>query len=213
MPRPSQHIDQRLLDAGLALLPETGCKGLSARRLAEHAGVNLGMFHYHFRNKDNFIRILLDQVYERMFSMLSLRATEGASPRENLRNALLVLARFGNEHRRLLRRIVADALAGEPVAGEFLRTNVPRHIAILAGLIAAAQREGQLVTAPLPQLLAFLAGAILAPLLLGTALAEHGTLPAPLATGFESAVASDDVIAQRIDFALRGLSALPEAPP
>ena len=50
MARPSQNVDQRLLEAGLALLPQTGCAGLSVRRLADHAGVNLGMFHYHFKN-------------------------------------------------------------------------------------------------------------------------------------------------------------------
>lgn len=45
MARPSQNIDCALLDAGLALLPVTGCSGLSVRRLTEQAGVNLGMFH------------------------------------------------------------------------------------------------------------------------------------------------------------------------
>ena len=64
MPRPSQNVDQLLIDAGLELLPETGCAGLSVRKLTEHAGVNLGMFHYHFRNKDNFVRTLLQRTYE-----------------------------------------------------------------------------------------------------------------------------------------------------
>src|SRR4051812_48734770 len=110
MARPSQNIDQQLLDAGLALLPMTGCRGLSARKLAEHAGVNLGMFHYHFQSKDNFIRILLEQMYEQMFSMLVIKAHETQSPIQNLRNALHVLAHFGRRNQPLLTRIMADAM-------------------------------------------------------------------------------------------------------
>ncbi|TFW10268.1 TetR/AcrR family transcriptional regulator, partial [Oxalobacteraceae bacterium OM1] len=155
MARPSQNIDQRLLDAGMALLPQTGCRGLSARMLAEHAGVNLGMFHYHFKTKDNFIRTLLAQVYERMFAVLTLRTQEGGTALDHLRNALLVLAEFGRRHRVLLQRICGDALAGETVAVEFLQTNVPRHLGVLAGLVAQAQRAGDMEAVPLPQALAF----------------------------------------------------------
>jgi AcrR family transcriptional regulator len=206
MARPSQNIDQRLLDAGRALLPHTGCRGLSARKLVEHAGVNLGMFHYHFRNKENFIRILLDQMYEQMFAMLAIKAAESQSPIENLRNALQVLAQFAYRNRRLLLRIVTDALGGETVAGEFLRANIPRHLAVLAELIAEAQRRGQIAAVPLPQVLAFFGGSVIAPVLLGSALVEQAVIPAFLAGAFEADVLSENAAAQRIEFALRGLA-------
>jgi AcrR family transcriptional regulator len=35
----------------MALLPQTGCAGLSVRKVAERAGINLGMFHYHFKSR------------------------------------------------------------------------------------------------------------------------------------------------------------------
>jgi len=206
MARPSQNIDRRLLDAGMELLPQTGCRGLSARKLAEHAGVNLGMFHYHFKTRDNFIRTLLGQVYERMFSMLVLRAQEGATPVQKLRDALLVLAQFGRKHRLLLQRIFGDALGGETVAVEFLQTNVPRHLAVLAGLIGEAQRAGEIVAVPLPQAVAFLAGSVMAPVLLGAAAIESGMLPATAGAMVERDVLSKKAIEQRIEFALRGLA-------
>lgn len=206
MARPSQNIDQRLLQAGFELLPESGCRGLSARKLAEHAGVNLGMFHYHFRSKDNFIRTLLAQMYEQMFSELVLQSHASEAPLQNLRNALRVLAHFGRTHQPLLQRIFADALAGERIAAEFLQTNVPRHVRILAGLIGDAQRSGHLVQAPLPQLVAFLGGAVMAPLLLGAAARNAGMLP-PGANGVvQREVLSKKAVEQRIEFALRGLS-------
>jgi len=206
MARPSQNIDQRLLAAGFELLPITGCRGLSARRLTEHAGVNLGMFHYHFRTKENFIRTLLNQTYEQMFSVLAIKAKEGKSPLHNLRNALKVLAHFGRSHRQLLLRIGADAIAGEQVAAEFLQVNVPRHLAVIARLIDEAQHDGAIVKVPLPQVVAFLAGSIMAPVLFGTAVQENGLLPAETARLLGHEVLSKEATEQRIDFALRGLS-------
>lgn len=205
MPRPSRNIDQRLLDAGAELLPHTGCRGLSARMLTEHAGVNLGMFHYHFRSKDNFIRALLGRIYEEMFSMLAVKAAGGSSPVDNLRNAVQVIAQFGRSHRRILARIVNDAAGGEAIALEFLRANVPRHVAILARLIAEAQHAGQVVEIPVPQALAFIAGSVMAPVLLGGALLEHGGLPKTTVKSLEQALLSEEAVNQRIEFALRGL--------
>lgn len=207
MARPSQNIDQRLLEAGFELLPQTGCRGLSARKLAEHAGVNLGMFHYHFKSKENFIRILLEQMYEQMFSLLVIKSGEGDSPLQHLRNALLVLAHFGRTNRRLLQRIFADAIAGEPVAIEFLQANIPRHLAVVAHLLDEAQRNGQIVNAPLPQVIAFLAGSIMAPVLLGTAMLADNMLPQAVGAMLEQEVLSKKAMEQRIDFALRGLAA------
>jgi AcrR family transcriptional regulator len=210
MARPSQNIDQRLLEAGFELLPRTGCRGLSARKLTEHAGVNLGMFHYHFKSKENFIRILLEQVYEQMFSLLVIKSGQGESPLQHLRNALLVLAHFGCAHRRLLQRILADALAGETVAAEFLRTNMPRHLGVIARLIREAQRSEQIVKAPLPQVVAFLAGSIMSPVLFGAAVLENSMLPQAAGAMLEQQVLSQKAVEQRIDFALRGLAAIEE---
>ncbi len=206
MARPSNKIDQRLLDAGLQLLPQLGCRGLSARRLTEHAGVNLGMFHYHFRSKENFIRMLLERMYEQMFSVLTLKAADTVPPVANLRRALLVLGQFAIANRLLLTRIVADAIAGEAVAEEFLRNNVPRHIGVVASLIGAAQAAGELVTVPLPQALAFLGGSVAAPVLLGSALAQRAALPPLVKDLVEQHVLSEAALAQRIDFALKGLA-------
>ncbi len=204
MPRPSQNVDQLLLDAGLDLLPQTGCAGLSVRRLTEHAGVNLGMFHYHFKNKENFIRAVLQRVYEEMFAELALKVHPQHSPLDNLRDALAMLARFGRDQRALLLRIGADAMGGEPLAAEFLRGNLPRHIAVIFQLIAQAQAQGLIDKAPAQTVIAFLFGAVGAPVLIGAAIQQHADAAAVHA--IEQHVMSDDAIALRIDFALRGLA-------
>jgi AcrR family transcriptional regulator len=205
MPRPSQNVDQLLLDAGLELLPETGCAGLSVRRLVEHAGVNLGMFHYHFKNKDTFVRAVLQRLYETMFADLSLKVDARRPVLTNLREAVTLLARFGRDRHVLLLRMMADALAGEVAVREFLRDNLPRHIAVVAQLVAQAQAEGVLEKAPPPEMVAFLFGAVGAPVLLGGAALQHA--PAEAAGHIHRHVMSDTAIAHRLEFALRGLAA------
>ena len=202
MPRPSQNIDQRLLDAGLELLPQTGCAGLSVRRLTEHAGVNLGMFHYHFKSKDNFVRAVLQRTYEAMFSALTLQADPALPPLQGLRGAVRVLAHFGRQHRHLLLRILADAMGGEALAREFLQANLPRHIAVVGALIAQAQQRGELRAAPVPQVLAFIAAAVASPVLIGTALQAEGAAPG-VAGLVDEHLLSDAAIETRIDAAMR----------
>ena len=210
MPRPSQNIDQLLLDAGLALLPTTGCRNFSVRQLAEHAGVNLGMFHYHFKTKENFVRAVLQRVYEEMFSELVVQANASPVAVTNLRNLLRTLARFARKHRLLMVRLVSEAMTGETLAADFLKANLPRHFKLIAELVIQAQREGSVVSAPLPQVMAFIVGAIAAPLLMGSAMQQHGLLPPAVESGITAHVLSEKALDERIDMVLRGLAATSE---
>jgi AcrR family transcriptional regulator len=211
MARPSRNVDAQLIRAGLELLPETGTAGLSLRKVAERAGANLGMFHYHFKTKDAFVRALLAALYEDMFADLELAAGDPA-PLSALRKALGVLARFARTHRQLLRRLIGDAMNGEPLAQEFLRAHLPRHVGVVLGLVAAAQRAEIVKPMPPAQAVAFLAGAVAAPILMGSALVERGLAPPAVAAAFDDAVLSDAAIDSRIDLALAGMALPPVAP-
>lgn len=204
MARPSQQLDQALLRSGRALYAELGCAGLSQRRLAEHAGVSPGMFHYHFASKDEFLRTLLQQLYEEMFGQLSADAAAPGPALQRLRQGLLGMARFVREHRPLLLRLVLDAANGEAVAHEFLRANAPRHVGVLAHLLAEAQRSGELPAVRHPlQRLVVLMGAVLAPMVMVPAMRALGLpLKGPSIT---TQVTGDAAIAERIELALAAL--------
>jgi len=206
MARPSRNIDQALLDAGLELLPTTGCRDFSVRQLVQHAGVNLGMFHYHFKTKDNFVRAVLQRVYEEMFSELTVQANASPVAITNLRNLLRTLARFARRHRLLMVRLVSEAMAGETLAAGFLKANLPRHVKLIAELVVQAQKEGSVRRAPLPQLMAFIVGAIAAPLLIGSAMQQHGLLSPVLDAALSAHVLSERALDERVDMVLRGLA-------
>lgn len=207
MTRPSRNVDQQILQAGHELLPATGVRALSIRQVTERAGVNLGMFHYHFKTKDVFVRALLEQRYNAMFAALELEAHKSAATLDNLRAAVNVLARFARDNRVLLVRLLGDAFAGERVVMEFLQANLPRHIAVVLALVMQGQKEGVLKKMAPPQAVAFLMGGVGAPILLGTAVLNSGFAPPIVGTHLENFVFSDAAIAERVDMALAGMAA------
>lgn len=205
MPRASNQIDQALLASGVALYPDAGYAGLSVRALAEHAGANQGMFHYHFKTKDNFIAALLQQFYESMFSKLQAAAAHEGPPLVRLRATLAALARFARDHRRVLARLWMDAMAGEAVVLEFVKRNAPRHIGLIAELLRAAQAEGALAAQPPVQRLMFVAGAVMLPMIFAAGALDAAAPPAQLRAAFDAQVMSDAALEQRIDWALAAL--------
>lgn len=205
MPRPSQAQDQALLASGRRLYPALGCAGLSVRRLAEDAGVNPAMVHYHFQSKDGFLRALLQQIYEDLFQDLRLEGSGQGDARQRLAAALLSLARFVREHRPTIARLWADAQAGEAVALDFLRANAPRHLGLLLPLAAEAQRAGLLRPAPPLQCFVFLMGAVVAPIVIGGGVLHLGVLPPALQQGLQAEALSDEALRQRVDWALEAL--------
>jgi AcrR family transcriptional regulator len=207
MPRPSRHLDRALVAAGRELLPVHGCSGLTIRQVSEAAGVNIGMFHYHFRTREAFLRAVMQSAYEEMFSRLTLGIDKEASATANLRAALRVLGRFVQGNRALIARILADALGGEAIAREFLKDNFPRHLGVLLMLVAAGQRAGELRAMAATQAIAFCAGALVLPILVGGLIAESGALDAAFAEGLKADMLTERALDERIDLALAALAA------
>jgi AcrR family transcriptional regulator len=205
MPRPSARIDEALLASGRALFPAAGCAGLSLRAVAEHAGVNVGMFHYHFKSKDNFLRALLQQLYEEMFSRLSAQASLEGPAIERLRAALHAFARFLRKHRRIVARMWMDAMSGQAVARDFVRSNLPRHVGVLLALLDEAEREGSVAAMPPLQRLMALLGTIGLPMVFAAGLFEAAVDLPLLKRPFQQQVMSEAAVAQRIDWVLNAL--------
>ena len=211
MPRPSRNLDRALLAAGRELLPRRGCAGLSVREVAEVADVNLGMFHYHFKTRDVFLRAVLQSLYEEMFSQLVVQRDTAWGALENLRAALRFLGRFLRTNRPILARVLADALCGDPIALEFLRVNMPRHLGHMRALVELGQKEGVLKPMPVPQALGFCAGGLAMPIIFGGAVVESRALGPAATRRLEAALLSDAAIDERIELALAAISVA--APP
>ncbi|MCA0325899.1 MAG: TetR/AcrR family transcriptional regulator [Proteobacteria bacterium] len=205
MARPSRNLDLPLLQAGLQLYPQLGSAGLSVRGVAEHAGVASGMFHYHFKSKNAFLEQVLQQFYEDVFAQLSARAHEPGTPLARLGSALGLIARLLREHAAMLRRLLADLDAGQPVVVDFVRRNLPRHVGLLLGLLDEAERAGQIAPRPPLTRLSFVMGAVVAPVLVLPRIESMGVGPADMAPLIGPQVLSDAAIDMRIAMALQAL--------
>ena len=205
MTRPSRNIDQVLIATARELLPETGCRGFSIRQLTDRAGVNLGMFHYHFKTREQFLSHVLHEVYQEMFATLTFQAHADRPPLENLRAALTVLGHFARDNRQLMRRLMADAMSDDTIALEFFRRHFPLHLSVLAELVVSAQKAKLLRKLPPLQAITFLAGAVAMPNILATIFTEQGNIPTQMIDQLEKDVLSDAAIAQRVNMALHGM--------
>jgi AcrR family transcriptional regulator len=203
MVRPSQGLDESLLRSAAQLYPQFGCAGLSVRKVAEHAGVNPAMLHYHFGNKNAFLRAMLQQLYEGLFSRLSHSGEPGGSAHARLRATLLSFGQFVREQRALVGRLLVDAAAGEPVVREFLQANAPRHLGLLMRLLDEA-KAGQ-PDVPSVQRFVFVMGAVVAPVLVASAALQLKLAPTAVACALDEQALSDAAILQRIDLALAAL--------
>lgn len=205
MARPSQNIDQALLASGRALYPLHGCAGLSVRQICEHARVNVGMFHYHFQSKNNYLSVLLQGLYDEVFVQLEAQAAQAGTAIERLREALCLLARLMRNHGSWIGRVWADAGLGEDVPRLFLKRNAPRHMGLLLVLLQDAAQAGDLAQSPPMQRFGFLMGSVLAPMVLLPAAIQLQFLPVDMASTADTDVFSDAAIADRVN---RGLAAL-----
>ncbi|WP_374361014.1 TetR/AcrR family transcriptional regulator [Pseudoduganella danionis] len=211
MARPSQNIDQTLLASGRELYPQHGFAGLSVRQICEHAGANVGMFHYHFQSKNNYVTVLLQGLYDEVFEQLAAQAAQQGSALERLRAALCLLGRLIRQHGNWISRVWADAGLGEEVARQFLQRNAPRHVGLLMALLEQATEAGELPPSAPMQRFGFLMGAVLTPMILLPAAMQFQLLPTQLAASVDADVFSDAAIADRVNRALSAL-ALPATP-
>jgi len=213
MSRPAGDADKRLIRAAMEMIPQGGLAGLSIRRVASRAGVNLGMYHYHFKKKGEFHRQILDSIYETFFTQLTraLDQAGGTSPREKLKRTVMAAAGFIRENRALLFGLARDLLAENPEVIRFARVNFPRHVVLLIKLIKDCQKAGDIRPMPMVHVLPFLFASVIGPVLamgfIGKIL-PAGLKEIPL-VGIRAVLAADARLEERLEMALKALA--PEA--
>lgn len=204
MARTPGNAEKLLIDAGMKIVSRQGCSGLRIRDVADRAGVNLGMFHYHFRSKKRFTRRLLQEMYEDFFSQLTVASREGKDSITQLRNSLRTMARFIRDHRDFYAVLMKDILNADPEVLLFIRQNVPRHAAVVGNLLERCQKEGELVKLPFPQAMSFIMSGLNFPNIVAGMIEGMGLGDLPLMAKANQ-IMSDRAIEQRLDMILKGM--------
>lgn len=206
MPRRSEHSAQKLLKAARAMIGRGGFSGLRLRAVARKAGVNLGLFHYHFGTRKIFVRRLLQDIYEDFFGRLRLESGSGGRPVERLRRALLVFGAFARDNRDIFVALLAEALHGDAEAVSYLQANVPRHVQVITDIVAQGQKAREIKPLPLPVAASFALSAMGAPNLMFTAMERGGGASMRRKLKFyREEFLSDSAIRRRADLVIAAL--------
>ncbi len=209
MTRKSSQTDEKIIEAALLLLDEKGFSSLKVRQVCQKAGVNLGLFHYHFKTKDEFERRVLKHMYDRFFRDFNLKSGGEGDPLDRLRRAVHTLGHFIRENRSLILGMMHDAMSDDQVVVDFVTENFPRHAIVLADLIKQCQAKGLIIKKPFYLILPHFIGAVAAPNIV-VGLLEKAKTKALFGVAlslFKDQILSDAALDERIDIVLRGLGA------
>jgi len=94
----------RIIKAAMELLEEEKDTGrITVRRIAEKAGVGIGLVNYHFKSKDNLLNESVNITMAEMADKLrEVRSDEGAAPVERLKSMLKQLSGFAMKYYKLM---------------------------------------------------------------------------------------------------------------
>ena len=184
-----------MLRAGIRILKKHGVSGLSVRDVVKEAGVNLGMFVYHFGTKEKFILRTLNEIYLGFLSDLRELQDETS----NLESVLFQIAIFSRENRGILTAVLSDVLSSDKVVTLFLRKNFTRHLALLEDSLRAHLKQKKIKIQNTHHAVRFLIGAVGVPnILLEVYNRSSRTKESP---------ESDDELQRRTKAAIIGLEA------
>lgn len=195
-----------LLDTGFALATRVGLRGITVRGLTRLTDTNPGSFVYHFGSRDVFLRELLERWYSPLCADLSDQLDRSEPPLARLRTMLLHVTGFVGDNGIFISQLMMDALAGEKAAQAFLASLSPRHFMLLLDAVRKAQAAGAVCDAEPLHILTMLMAATGAPLMMHYLVAGQGAVPALMQEALTRFGADPASVAQRIDWALKGVS-------
>ncbi|MCK5218551.1 TetR/AcrR family transcriptional regulator [bacterium] len=208
MSRPSQATDRKLIKAALDLVPKTGFSGLKLRQVAARAGVNLGMFHYHFKTKQEFLRQVMQEFYETFYLHFTLETSSETNPRNQLRKAIITLGRFVRDNRKLMLALGRDLMNNYQPLVRFMEENFHRHLSIIINLIKQCQKQEAMAKLPMPVLITFMLAGLVGPNIAAALLEGIRTKPSfeIMKKAIVPMIISDKAMGQRVDLALKALT-------
>ena len=106
MARPSQNLDRKMIELGKEKTVTMGLSNLSVRQICLDAGINLGMFYYYFKSKENYIRAIFSSLNEDMKNNCIKQAEKSSNSKERLKKILLLNAKMAKESKGMIETII-----------------------------------------------------------------------------------------------------------
>jgi AcrR family transcriptional regulator len=153
MARPRSDIEPRIVAAARRRFLEQGVDGASLRTIARDAGTSIGMVYYYFPNKDDLFLAVVEEVYVKLLSDMTLALEPNAPAEERIGRLYARVGAVTDAELTTVQLVVREAL----VSSSRLRRIIARfqrgHIPLVLGALADGIREGKVEPALPPPLL------------------------------------------------------------
>lgn len=207
MTRPASGTDLKLKTAGRKLLQGKGITGLSVREVCRLSGVNTGMFHYYFGSKEEFLHVLLKEIYSEFMSGFKAGVSAAGTPRARLKSALTAVGKFAIGMRKVAPMMFADLTHGKKEAFAFVRVSFTEHVTQLAALAEECRPTSSVKDHSIPFIVAALVPVMIFPVLIGGIMERNGVrrLSGRAVKELREELFSEAAIAERAEIALKGI--------
>ncbi|MEW6219910.1 MAG: TetR/AcrR family transcriptional regulator [Thermodesulfobacteriota bacterium] len=134
-----------IVEAALRVIAERGVRELTVATIAEVAGMSVANIYRHFRDKNELLRAVAEEVGTMVMGRAATVAAGSGSP-------LAKLATIFRAHLELIaanpgipRLVFSEELhSGPPTLAEPLALRIALYLETIAGIVAAGQREGEI---------------------------------------------------------------------
>lgn len=142
MTRPSHNIDLLLLEKGEELILEVGYEQFSIRNVCKQAGVNLGMFHYYFKTKENFIEVIFEHLFKKFLVIQEETISIHTKAIDKLRALLVVRAKIGKENKRSVFLLMKEIFTTD--LSKIVRKHQEKEMEFIGSLIKQCKKDGDI---------------------------------------------------------------------
>ncbi|MDR0486479.1 MAG: hypothetical protein LBH29_07150 [Elusimicrobiota bacterium] len=108
MGRIPQHLDEKLIECGKAVLLKHGIRAINIRSICAETKINLGMFVYYFKSRSNFIKTILESFIKDMEVAILNESKDITDPLQKLKCVMTVSLKIGRQNHATFEKIVED---------------------------------------------------------------------------------------------------------
>jgi AcrR family transcriptional regulator len=180
-----------IIEAAMDIIRYDGVASLTTRSLSKAVGIAQPTLFLHFGNKSHVLVALVDTIQERLQKQMAGLGLAQLTPLERLKAVIRAHLNFIQQQPGIPRLLFSEALqSGDPMFRDRMNELVQFFLQFIAGLISAAQEQGQIRSDIVPQQNACILIAAVQGLAFRWILSDHR---------FELADQADAVIATVID--------------
>ncbi|MDR1194843.1 MAG: TetR/AcrR family transcriptional regulator [Endomicrobium sp.] len=144
MVRPSQNLDRKLIEFGKEEIIARGIANLSIRQICLDSKINLGMFYYYFKSKENFIKALIKSLNDDLTAIFLAEAGKFSNSFERLKRIVFINVKMMKENHGLIENLIKDTNIFDTFYHEIMEDIFSSWMKFYSALVNECKNDGYL---------------------------------------------------------------------